>query len=54
MVPSGTELPSLSHTVHLLVMVALSQTRTQELRRKKDIEFEMVSNPVDGWPGKVC
>nr|WEL12741.1 Rho guanine nucleotide exchange factor 7 [Halisarca dujardinii] len=27
-------------------------TSTQHLRREKEVEWEMVSNPVDGWPGK--
>jgi hypothetical protein len=27
-------------------------TSTQQLRREKEVEWEMISNPVDGWPGK--
>ena len=30
-----------------------SQTNTQEVRKKKEAEYEMLSNPVKGYAGKV-
>ena len=30
-----------------------SQTSTQEIRKKKEAEYEMLSNPVKGYAGKV-
>ena len=30
------------------------QARTQEVRKKKDAEHEMLTNPVQGFGGQVC